>query len=475
MVSRIDKIKCWYVILVTFILHLVLINLYPVNFEFTFSEGAKYLINFDKQIVKDYFFDQANTFFYSLIVGLVNKIFPLENTLLYTRLLSASSYFFLGFAFINLFSYFKIKFKCHYFLIFFFLNPMIWTYGYRGIPDLFSASLALYSFSRILILGNNINFKIYLNYFLLSVSICIKPFSLIYLGLIILLDYKNNIFFIMKKYFFLIIFTLFMPILYFLIIKTNFNFYLVPPRFSNMIIFGYGNIFAIIVGYFIFIAISAFPFTFSFNFFSEKKNVVIFFFCSLVLFFYFFKHDLGNAELNFGFLDKLVSVNLIYIFALLLFFFFFTYLKNVIRNKINYKLIFIIFFYILILSLTRPSQRYIINILPILFLFMLLNLKEFKIKLFSLVILIIYIPINLLIAINFYFISNNNKNVIYFLNNEKLINKTSPGVLYLHSKHFFNSLDKKEYEVSFTPGKFVIKQFDFSNIIQKQSYYINKL
>ena len=52
MVSRIDKIKCWYVILVTFILHLVLINLYPVNFEFTFSEGAKYLINFDKQYSK---------------------------------------------------------------------------------------------------------------------------------------------------------------------------------------------------------------------------------------------------------------------------------------------------------------------------------------------------------------------------------------------------------------------------------------
>ena len=352
---------------------------------------------------------------------------------------------------------------------------MIWTYGYRGIPDLFSASLALYSFSRILILGNSINFKIYLNYFLLSVSICIKPFSLIYLGLIILLDYKNNIFFIMKKYFFLIIFTLFMPILYFLIIKTNFNFYLVPPRFSNMIILGYGNIFAIIVGYFIFIAISAFPFTFSFNFFSDKKNVVIFFSSSLVLFFYFFKHDLGNAELNFGFLDKLVSRHLIYIFALLLFFFFFTYLKNVTRNKINYKLILIIFFYILILSLTIPSQRYIINILPILFLFMLLNLKEFKVKHFSLVILIIYIPINLLIAINFYFVANNNKNIIYFLNNEKLINKTSPGVLYLHSKHFFNSLDKKEYEVSFAPGKFVIKQFDFTNMIQKQSYYINKL
>ena len=64
MVSRPDRVKCWYVIIVTFILHLFLINFYPINYEFTFSEGAKYFIDFEKQIIKDYFSNQANTFFF---------------------------------------------------------------------------------------------------------------------------------------------------------------------------------------------------------------------------------------------------------------------------------------------------------------------------------------------------------------------------------------------------------------------------
>ena len=124
MVSRPDRVKCWYVITVTFILHLVLINFYPINYEFTFSEGAKYFIDFEKQIIKDYFSDQANTFFFPLMVGIINKIFPIENTLLYTRLFSASSYFMLGLAFIDLFSHFKIKFKCYLFLLFFFFKSI---------------------------------------------------------------------------------------------------------------------------------------------------------------------------------------------------------------------------------------------------------------------------------------------------------------------------------------------------------------
>ena len=86
MVNSSDREKCWYVIIVTFILHLILINFHSINYEYTFSEGAKFLIDFDRKIIEDYFSDQANTFFFSLLVGLFNKIFPIENTLLYTRL-----------------------------------------------------------------------------------------------------------------------------------------------------------------------------------------------------------------------------------------------------------------------------------------------------------------------------------------------------------------------------------------------------
>jgi hypothetical protein len=219
MVIKADKIKCYLVILITFILHLIITNFYPVNFEYTISDGSKYLLNYDIKIVENYFLDQANTFAYSLVAGLINKIFLLENPIIYTRLLSASSYFFFGIAFINLFNYFKVKLKCYYFLIFFFLNPIIWTYGYRGIPDLFSTSLGLYSFSEILFLKGYNNPKKIFNYFLLSVAICIKPFSLIYLGIIIFFEYKNNFIFLLNKYLIIIILVLFLPVLYFLIIS----------------------------------------------------------------------------------------------------------------------------------------------------------------------------------------------------------------------------------------------------------------
>lgn len=474
MVSRPDRVKCWYVIIFTFILHLILINFYPINYEFTFSEGAKYFINFEKQIIKDYFSNQANTFFFSLIIGLINKIFPIENTLLYTRLFSASSYFMLGLAFIDLFSHFKIKFKCHVFLLFFFLNPLIWTFGYRGTPDLFSASLAFYSFSKILILGNNVNFKIFFHYFLLGISICIKPFSLIYLGLIILLDYKNNIFVAVKKYFFFVTLTLLSPLLYFFIIKINFNFYLVPPVFSNLVIFDYKNTFYILIGYFTFIAISIFPFTLKGYFFDRKKNIVIFIFSSLGLFLYVSKAGY-IGELDFGFVEKLMPRNLLMFLIFFPFCLCFLYFMNIKKNIINYKLILIIFFYILALSFTRPVQRYLIHILPIIFLLVLLNLGKSNVKYFFSVILIIYIPINLLIGLNFHFVSSNTKNIIYFLNNEKLLNKTAPGPLYAHSKHFFKNVDQTEYEISFAPGKDIIKHFNFSNFIQRQSYYLNKL
>jgi hypothetical protein len=474
MVSSSDRKKCWYVIIVTFILHLILINFYPINYEFAFSEGAKYFIDFDRKIIEDYFSNQANTFFFPLMVGLFNKIFPIENTLLYTRLFSASSYFMLGLGFINLFSHFKIKFKCYLFLSFFFLNPLIWTFGYRGIPDLFSVSLALYSFSRILMLKNNDNFEIFFYFFLLGISICIKPFSLIYLGLIILLDYKNNFYLTVKKYFFFITLSLFLPLLYLFIIKINFDFYLVPPTFRSLHTFDYKNTFYILIGYFTFISISLFPFTFQSNFFVSKKNIIILIFSFLSFFIYISKVEY-IGELDFGFFDKFMPRNLLMIPIFFSFSLFFLYLMNVKKNIINGKLFFLIFFYLLVLSFTRPAQRYLIHILPIIFFFVILNLPKFNIKYLFLVILIVYVPINLLIGLNFYFVSSNTKNIIYFLNNKKIIYKTDPGPLKTHSRNFFYNIDEVEYEISFTPGKDVIKHFNFSNFFQKQSYYLNKL
>lgn len=478
MITHEDKIKCWVVILFAFISHLPLINLYPVNFEFTFSEGAKYLINFDKEILKNYFFNQANTFTYSFLVGLINKIFPIENVLIYTRLLSATSYFFLGIAFTNIFSYFKIKLKCYYFLIFFFLNPIIWTYGYRGIPDLFCTSLAIFSFSKIIF--NNYKkykFKNFFNYFLLSISICIKPFCLIYLGLIVLLDYNNNLYKLFKKYLLTVLLTLVIPIIYLYIIKYNFNFYLIPSNFKSQVTFIHSNVIYTFFGYLVFLSILVFPMTL------DKKNLKKrnIFLIGLLIFLSFFFYNIistPNAELNFGFFQNLIDIRIISVIAFIFLSIFLIFFLEIFKKKkiLDYKFIIIIFIYILILSFTRPAQRYLITILPIVFLVILKNLKFYKINLLSLFIIIIYVPLNLLITLNFYFTAYNNETIISYLRTEKLISKTDPGNLYPHSYHFFSKdLTKREYIISDIPGKSFIKSFHFNNIINQKYYYINKL
>ena len=113
-----EERNCLLLSISIFLLHLLTVNFYPVNFEFSFSEGAKFIDNFDKKVIDEYFFNQANTFVFPLFIGLINKFFMINDTLISAKLISGTSYVFLGIGFIKIFRYYKIKFSC-FFLIFF--------------------------------------------------------------------------------------------------------------------------------------------------------------------------------------------------------------------------------------------------------------------------------------------------------------------------------------------------------------------
>ena len=88
-----DERSCLLLSIFAFFFH-IFIKFYPINFEFSFSEGAKYLYNFDTKVINDYFFNQANTFVFSVIIGLIDKILFIDDTFVSARILSASSYCF---------------------------------------------------------------------------------------------------------------------------------------------------------------------------------------------------------------------------------------------------------------------------------------------------------------------------------------------------------------------------------------------
>ena len=183
-INNTEERNCLLLSVFTFLFHLLTIKYYPVNFEFSFSEGAKFINNFDQKVIDDYFFNQANTFVFPVLIGIINKFLMINDTLISAKLISGTSYIFLGIGFVKIFRYYNIDFSCFFFLLFFFLNPLIWTYGHRGIPDLFAASIAFYSFASILEKKEIKSKKNYIEFLLLGISICLKPFCLIYLGLI---------------------------------------------------------------------------------------------------------------------------------------------------------------------------------------------------------------------------------------------------------------------------------------------------
>ena len=80
----------------TISLHLLSLNFFPINYEYTFSEGSKYFNSFESKYSEFYFKNQANTFFYSLIINLIDRItLGTIESLAISRLVSFSSYIFL--------------------------------------------------------------------------------------------------------------------------------------------------------------------------------------------------------------------------------------------------------------------------------------------------------------------------------------------------------------------------------------------
>ena len=141
-----DKRKIYIFLIINFIIHLIFINNYPINFEFTFSNFSKFFENYDKSIIDQYFLSQANTIAFPFVAGLISKNLNIENGLIITRIISLLSYIFLLLGLINFSKYYK--FKINFLIVtLFFLNPLIWVYGYRGTPDLISASLGFYGLS----------------------------------------------------------------------------------------------------------------------------------------------------------------------------------------------------------------------------------------------------------------------------------------------------------------------------------------
>ena len=427
------------IIFLTFILHILAINFYPVNFEYTFIEGMNYVIqNFDKKIISVYFENQANTFFFSFIGSIIKYIFPFIDTQHIAKLLSASGYFFLGFGIINLYKILKANCSLNLLLIIIFLNPLIWTFGYRGTPDFLSAAISIYSISLILD-KNTFRFRNYLGFFLLGIAITLKPITGIFYitFLLILLNEKISLKKKINKLCISAVITFLIPIIYFAIIYINFNFFLTPTYYTKALFYNSSYIYSFINN---FILYSSFLFLICaplwidnlIKFIQFKYIFIII--PGIIIYLISYNLIYTQQEINFSIFSKYLSSKIINGFLGLCFvLFYYFYFKKI--NKKDY-FYFTIPLYLFVISFILPAQRYLLFIIPCIYFFFPNKQSLINILLIS---CILFIPINFILLINQYKSGDAAKNIVEYLKLSNLIDETCPLAIDSHVGNHFQS------------------------------------
>ena len=442
-----------YLILIFFIflLHLITINWFPTNFEGAYSKLAYFFSSNNKLFLIDSFYNvQANTIIFSLLASLISSSVEIIRPEIALRLISASSYFFLIFAFKNLLIFLKREDKL-FLIIIFITNPLIWYYGHRIYVDLFAFSVGIYSFS-ILLKTTLDKGNLLLSSLLIAFAILLKPYNLIFLPisfLYLIYKFKLNL---------KILFYIFIPVSIFLIfINLNnyfFGFFIVPQKhvatgdifitLEKVNIEYISYIFSNFIYYVGYLGLITFPLLFRFEKKTFNKNlfvkIIIFFSISFLL-----SNLLSSyGEINLGPLQKFFNIDF-YKFIICLNFTYILYLilslKKIIKNDFDLKkvyfLIFIVFLYLFILSFLKLSQRYLLLVLPILYCLIFTVNNSKYIYLLNLKLNIIVI---VLLLLNYNIKSTLSSQLLARLQEKKILFQTSPGPYTAHLMHEYQHL-----------------------------------
>ena len=102
-----EKILIHFFIFFSFILHLIAINFFPTNFEGAYGEYSNLFGIQDKILyIKTYYVSQFNTYVFSALGSSLNFLLPFVDGYQSIKILSAFSYFFLGYGLLNILKYY---------------------------------------------------------------------------------------------------------------------------------------------------------------------------------------------------------------------------------------------------------------------------------------------------------------------------------------------------------------------------------
>ncbi|MDX2346433.1 MAG: hypothetical protein QNK11_06145 [Legionella sp.] len=443
-----------------FVLHLFVIQFPFVNLEWVFSDAAQNFASGDIDYMDTYLAYQANTFGVPILAALLSKILPIIPVELIPRLLAATSFLLLAEALLRI-NHIINKDKATLLLVILvFLNPLIWTFGGRGTADLFPASVGILGVSFFFESISIYSRKGILSLFLISVSIILKYHAVFFVPIIFIEFFiRQNLTISEKiKQSFLIGTLIFiLPLLYIILVKYQYGFWFVPEKQQSVVNLTGKDFLSNFVGYAGYLMLLLMPFSLLkiWGVFSEIKKPFVLFAIILGVFIVGYLGIKSQEEMNFGPLDRFLSERFIggcfTVLSLwtgvLLYSAYASYNKQSAQRYMASIIVGVLTF-ILILSLARPTQRYLMFILPLSYFFV-ISMDIYRYK------FLVYLGILMCIFTNLYILSSQYvqgdaaKKMLFALEQKGLVQVTKPTRINGHvGKAFFQYRSHpKEYMV----------------------------
>ena len=439
------------------LLHLLTIGLPPVNLEFAFADASQYFKNGDSRLLDQYFKYQANTIAIPYFGYLVSNLLNIE-PLYALRTLSTFGLLAIVLSVRKIALFADLRPNLAFYIVLM-LNPLIWTYSGRATADILPAAIALLSMS-VLFDARLSWYRSFSAGVLFGAACSLKYhsiilFPLVFLILTIRLDWRKA----MTHFLTFTAPSIAIVSIFIFMIYTSFGFILTPPAYQNIHSLGFNSQINNLLGYFGFLFLLAFPFSFFRDSFTQKEIPPSFYLAllSISLFSFFIGYLFlpSNGELDLGPLNRWISPQMssgmLTLFASIGVFSLCSQIRSEHPNRNKILIITGIAVFIFVLSFTRPAQRYLIYVLP--FFLLTLNHGLFKSNRIVIPTVVILFSVNTFVAYSQWCTGAASIKMVEHVISQDLISVTNPGDIEGHVGNYFKTKPADNYIYKVVAGR----------------------
>jgi hypothetical protein len=447
--------------------HLLYINTPLVNNEWVSLEGVKGILyeNYREGLLC-YFFNQANPIGFSICASIINIIFGFPVSYWSLRIPSLFGVILILYSFLSFTSYRRVKkgilssIWCSLVV----LSPLIWIFSGRAMPEVLALGLVCFSYILCLKAKNRNNYYI-LSFMVLALASLVK-FHAAVIGIgIPYIIYINNDSRLSKRFFktasLYCIILLTTLIVYFAIIYKYYNIIFVADGLKPVVQMNPMNSPRAFLDYCYYIVLLLGPISFLSPIHLWGKirgrtyfvTIAIGILFSIITIRYGYS-TFGSAEMNYGVLDSLLNRKMIIvmkavcssIFVFLVLDIFIEQRKGV--DHFLRLLTIITITYLVVCSMGRPVQRYLIFCLPFIYYFLVFYRLNYR-RLTHVIILVVTLMVFSAASISFAFYQVSQasaaENMVKWLTDANLMRKTEPGFMAVHCDHLIIPYKQNRY------------------------------